>query len=423
VDAEVGKSRPVAAAWHSSELEVLAQKYGTPFFLYDADLMRARIDHIRGALRDLVRVYFAVKANPNLALLRAVRGAADGLDISSVGELEQALAAGFEPACMSFAGPGKSDQELERAIRVGIGGISVESLRELDACAQIARSTGKKANVVLRINPILLNRAFGMKMGGRAVQFGIDEEELGSACDRLRGAMPHVLFRGIHVYAGSQCFEPSGIVEGVENTFRLAGMVEAALGVDCRTINLGGGFGVSLGPERRELDIYSLADELVPSLQRFIGAKSSGREIVFELGRYLTSDFGVYVCRVVSTKQSRGKRFIVVDGGLHHHLAAAGTFGAAMRSNFPIENLSRPGESVERCSIAGPSCNPTDLLGIDVDLPRPEEGDLLVVLKSGGYGLTASPILFLGRPTAVELVRDRGRIVEGRRRRTILDFN
>jgi diaminopimelate decarboxylase len=415
--------RSFEAIWRCDELRSLAQLYGTPFFLYDADLVRARIERIRNAFKDVVRIYYAVKANPNLQLLKSVRDTADGLDISSVGEIEQAIAAGYDPSCLSFAGPGKSEAELEFAIEHGVGGVSVESPRELEACAAIARRRGTQARVLMRLNPMLLNRAFGIKMGGRPVQFGIDEEGIEAACDILRSAIPHVDFLGIHVYAGSQCFDAAGIVEGVEITFRLAARVEEASGLKCGTINLGGGFGVSLGAEPRQLDIDDLAGRLLPVLGRLAGKSESPRRIVFELGRYLTAEFGVYVCRVINTKQSRNKHFVVVDGGLHHHLAAAGTFGAAMRTNFPIINVSRPEAPQTRCTIAGPSCNPTDLLGVDVDLPRPEVGDLIAVLKSGSYGFTASPILFLGRPTAVELVRDRGVVVEGRRRRTMLDFN
>jgi diaminopimelate decarboxylase len=413
----------IATSWNYAELTALAETYGTPYFLYDADLIRAQIDRIRVGLQQRVRVYYAVKANPNVRLLQALRGTADGLDISSVGELDQALAAGFQASDLSFAGPGKSRQELERAIAARIGAVSVESQRELEECASISRLNGVKAKVLLRVNPVMLNRAFGLKMGGRSVQFGIDEEEIAPACEFLLRAGNYLDFRGIHVYAGSQCFEAAGITDGVENTLRLASGIESRWGLVCRTINLGGGFGVGLGPEPRRLEIGDLARDLIPLIDGLASPAIGARELIFELGRYLTAEFGVYVCRVVSLKRSRGKLYFIVDGGLHHHLAAAGTFGAALRSNFPIVNLTRQGAPTVKCSIAGPSCNPTDLLGIDVDIPEPQVGDLLAVLKSGSYGFSASPLLFLGRPTAVELVRDRDDVVVGRRRRTMLEFN
>jgi diaminopimelate decarboxylase len=162
---------------------------------------------------------------------------------------------------------------------------------------------------------------------------------------------------------------------------------------------------------------------LTPILRDFHDSSASERKIVFELGRFLTAIAGLYVVRVVSHKESRGKTFYMVDGGLHHHLAAAGTFGTSLRSNYAVRNLSQPDAPMVACSLAGPSCNPTDLLGIDVALPRPGLGNLIGVLKSGSYGFTASPLLFLGRRTPPELVRHNGRIVLGRRPFSMQDFN
>ena len=413
-------------SWHGtskSDLHSLAERYGTPYYLYDVDAIVRRINRVRSAFADLAGVYYAVKANPNLELLRRLRDDADGLDVSSAGELKQACLAGFDMSNISFAGPAKTAGELRTAIEHGVGSISVESLRELAECTRIAQELGRKANVVVRVNPLMVNRAFGMKMGGKAAQFGIEEEELDSALDYVRNNPETLEFRGIHIYAGSQCFEAAGIVAGVENTLAIARRVESASGLLCKVINLGGGFGVSHTEEERELDVEAAARELVPVLREFIGSSPIERKVVFELGRYLTADAGLYVARVISKKESRGKTFYMVDGGLHHHLAAAGSFGAAFRSNYLLRNLSRPDAPTLRCSIAGPSCNPTDLLGIDVEIPRPEIGDLIAVLKSGSYGFTASPLLFLGRQTPAELISHDGEITLARRPRTIVDFN
>jgi diaminopimelate decarboxylase len=403
------------------ELHELAQRYGTPFYLYDADAINARIRRIKSAIGHGVQVLYAVKANPNLELLRAVREVADGLDISSAGELEQARLAGYDMAKLSFAGPAKTDAELAAAIQAGVGCISVESMRELTACAEISRHLEKRASIALRVNPQLLNRAFGLKMGGKAVQFGIDEEALPAAAALLRASLDHLHFVGIHVYAGSQCFDVAGIVEGVENTLRIARDFEAQSGLACETVNVGGGFGVAHSGSAHELDLEALAPALAPALREF--QQGAPRMVVFELGRYLTANAGIYVTRVISSKASRGKSFFVVDGGLHHHLAAAGTFGAAMRSNFALRNLTRPDGPRTLCNVAGPSCNPTDLLGVDVELSRPEHGDLVAVLQAGSYGFTASPLLFLGRPTPAELVWQRGSIELGRRSRPVSEFN
>lgn len=405
------------------ELQQLAERFGTPFYLYDADAVCRRIQHVRDAFDGLVQVYYAVKANPNLELLRAVRDTADGLDISSGGELEQSCLAGYDPDQLSFAGPGKSTVELEASISCGVGYISAESVNEIEHCAEIAARMDRQANVVLRVNPLLQNRSFGMKMGGRPVQFGIDEERIEEAVAVVARESRYLRFRGVHVYAGSQCFEPAGILEGVLDTIRIARGVEASLDQPCATVNFGGGFGVSHTEGGRELDVDLVARELMPALREFLSSGGAYRRLVFELGRYLTADAGLYVCRAIRRKESRGKTFVVVDGGLHHHLAAAGTFGAALRSNFLLKNLTAPEAPRERCSIAGPSCNPTDLLGVDIDLPAVSVGDLLGVLKSGGYGLTASPILFLGRRMPTELIYRAGQVYVGRSQKRITDFN
>ena len=415
----------VDEGWHKTslaELHSLADRYGTPYFLYDVDEIARRIELVRESLAGLVEVFYAVKANPNLELLRMLRRVADGLDISSAGELEQASLAGFDMAKVSFAGPAKTVSELTASIQRAVGCISIESLRELIECVEISRQLGRKANVVVRINPQQVNRSFGMKMGGKAAQFGVDEEDLGGLLEHICANTETLEFKGIHIYAGSQCFDPAGVIAGVQNCLQIASQIESGSGLACTTVNLGGGFGASHGDER-ELDIAAFAKDLVPILREFQNASKVERRIIFELGRFLTADAGIYVARIIGSKESRGKSFFMVDGGLHHHLAAAGSFGAAFRTNYLLRNLSRPAAQKIKCSIAGPSCNPTDLLGVDVELPRPEIGDLIAVLKSGSYGFTASPLLFLGRQTPAELLCHHGEVILGRRPRTIVDFN
>ena len=412
--------------WHGmscTSLQALAAEHGTPFYLFDADVVTQRIERVRRAMQGQAQIYYAVKANPNRVLLEAVRAAADGLDISSDGELEQALGAGFEPARMSFAGPAKTAAELEAAIRAGVGAISVESVRELNACADIAGRVGMAAHILLRVNPLAPSRVFGLKMGGRPVQFGIDEETLPEVEAKVLRHGPLIDFRGIHVYAGSQGFDPAGLLEATRNTLRIARELEARTGLRCAKVNLGGGFGVSSAADQRELDVEAFGALMAPFLAEFHAGSSAPCELVFELGRYLTAEAGLYVTRVISAKASRGKLYFACDGGLHHHLAAAGTFGAAMRTNFAVVNLSQPDAPLVSCQLAGPSCNPTDLLGVDISLPEPREGSLLGVLRSGSYGMTASPILFLGHATPMELVSMGGQVVVGRRSFRMADFN
>lgn len=413
------------AEWHRELAEHahdLAARFGTPFFVYDTATVHRRIERVRRAFGDVAKVYYAVKTNPNLELLRSLRGVADGLDISSGGELAQAEEAGHDPDTLSFAGPAKTVAELQAAVEKGVGCISVESEREVEALREVAGTAGRRANVLLRVNPELLVREFGMKMGGKAVQFGVDEEAAPSLARRISADSDHFRFRGIHVYAGSQCFEPAGIESGVLNTLRIARTIEAASGLPCELVNFGGGFGVAHGELGRELDVVALGRALEGPLREFLETRRGSR-LVFELGRYLMADAGVYVVRVIDRKVSRGKQFVLVDGGLHHHLAAGGMFGVGLRSNYPLVNLSRPDAQTVRCNLAGPLCNPTDLLGVNVQIPEPRIGDLIAVLKSGSYAYSASPLLFLGRPTPAEIIRDGGAFRLGRRSYPMQAFN
>lgn len=416
---------PTRLSWNTIEPErwqALAEAHGTPFYLFDADVVARRVAAVRAAVDGLAGVYYAVKANPNLGLLRAARGFVDGVDISSGGEQAQAQLAGFLPEQMSFAGPAKTDAELDAAIAAGVGCISVESPREIDACARIAQRLGRPAQILLRVNPTQVHKAYGLKMGGRAVQFGIDEADLPDAEQRVLAHGAHLVCRGLHSYVGSQCFDIAGTLEATRNALRLARDFEVRTDLPCLKLNLGGGFGVAQSGDRRELQLDDLAGELRPLLSEFLGPRP-GCSVFFELGRFITAEAGIYVTRVVDRKVSRGTRFLVCDGGLNHQLAAAGTFGAALRGNFPLLNLSRPDAAAAVFNVAGPSCNPTDLLGVQVTLPEAQTGDLLGVAMSGSYGLTASPMLFLGRDTPVELVLGQGQVSVGRARHSLLDFN
>lgn len=409
-----------ASDWHA-----LAREHGTPFYLFDADAVARRVAELQAAFGGLVGIYYAVKANPNLALLRAMRGVANGVDISSAGEQVQAKLAGFASDVMSFAGPAKTDAELHAAVAAGVGCISVESLRELDACAAAASSIGTTARIVLRVNPTFVHRAYGLKMGGKATQFGIDETELPEAEARVLFHGDLLDCQGIHSYVGSQCFDVAAALESTRNALRIAAESSARLGKPCRKVNLGGGFGISQAGDSKQLDIDELASVLQSDLLAFRVAHPQA-QLFFELGRYLTAEAGIYVTSVIDVKTSRGTAYAACDGGLNHHLNAAGTFGALLRGNFPLVNLSRPEVQASACvrfNIAGPSCNPTDLLGVQVDIAAPRPGDLLGVMMSGAYGLTASPMLFLGRDTPPELVRISGRIEIGRRRRHMTEFN
>lgn len=403
--------------------EEIADKYGTPFYLYDLNTIRNKIHNVKRQFGNTIELFYAVKANSNMEILKLIRDDVDGLDISSLGELEQSLLAGYDPAVLSFAGPGKTRHELEEAIHQGVGIISVESLRELRDIRAIALAKGLKANIALRLNPRLLTKEFAIKMGGKASQFGIDEEDVEAAVNYIRRNETSFNFLGIHIYAGTQCMSEEPIAHNVINTLEIAASLRATYGLECQWINLGGGFGVSYYEENKEIDLKGLADRINQAIHEHSTSTGTQPSFILELGRYLVADAGIYVTRVVSEKKSRGEMYFVLDGGMNHHLAASGNLGAMIRKNYIVKNLSNSTGPEQACNLVGPLCTPLDLMGKNVSLESPTLGDLIGILNSGSYAFTASPLLFLGHETPGELLLVDNNIRVIRYRRKLADFN
>lgn len=387
---------------HGVPLIELAQSIGrTPFYAYDKSVINRKIQLLRDVLPKGVRLHYAVKANPMPEVVQHILALVDGLDVASVGELRISLHAGAAPDCISFAGPGKTDAELREAAEAGIT-INVESTRELDVLAEFARDGNCRPRIALRVNPDFELKSSGMRMGGGPRQFGIDAELVPDVLAQIAG-LP-LDFSGFHIFAGSQNLRPDAIIESQRKSLELAYRLSEYAPAPVRTLNIGGGFGIPYFPGEMPLDLRpigcALAGEMAEFCSRFPDA-----ELVIELGRFMVGESGLYVCRVIDRKISRGHVFLVTDGGLHHHLAASGNFGQVLRKNYPVLIANRVGsDPVETVSIVGPLCTPLDLLGDRIPVSDARPGDLVAVFQSGAYGLTASPLGFLNHPEPAEVL-------------------
>ena len=380
----------------------LAQRIGTtPFYAYDRKLISARIQFLRQHLPAGIHLHYAMKANPMPAVVQHLAGLVDGMDVASVGEMKVALDAGMTPENISFAGPGKGRQELICAIAAGIV-INVESEYELETIAQLAEETGFQPKVAVRVNPDFELKSSGMKMGGGSKQFGIDAERVPAVLQRI--AQLRFDFEGLHIFSGSQNLRVEALREAHEKTLQLGLQLASTSPVPVRAINIGGGFGVPYFPGESPLDLNAVGTNLQRLLAE-IPSQFSAIRFVIELGRYIVAEAGIYVCRVLEKKISRGQTFLVTNGGLHHHLAASGNFGQVIRKNYPVAigNKMKIDET-EIVSVVGPLCTPLDLLADRMELSRAEPGDLVVVFQSGAYGLTASPTAFLSHPAPLEIL-------------------
>ncbi len=380
----------------------IARQVGmTPFYVYARTHLRERVEQLRKVLPSEVHLHYAIKANPSPAVVQFLAPLVDGLDVASAREMQVALDAGMAADLISFAGPGKKVEELARAVAAGVT-LNVESELELERLAQIARDGGGRARVAIRVNPSFELKTSGMKMGGGPKQFGIDAESVPQVLQRLRD-MP-LQFVGFHIFSGSQSLRAESIVEAQQKAVAQAIELARSAPAPVQMLNIGGGFGIPYFPGEQPLDLAPIGRNL-RELATTTRAQLPQAQLMLELGRYIVGEAGLYVCRVIDRKVSRGHVFLITDGGLHHHLSASGNFGQVLRKNYPVVIANRVrGAQREVASVVGPLCTPLDLLADKVELARAEVGDLVAVLQSGAYGFTASPLAFLSHPPPGEVL-------------------
>ena len=384
-------------------LEQLAERVGaTPFFAYDRERLTDRVALLRSTLPAELALGYAIKANPMPAVVQHLSGLVDSFDVASAGEMKVALDTPVAPTQVSFAGPGKTPAELGQAIAAGVT-IELESETEAARVVQIGERLGVRPRVAVRVNPDFSVKGSGMRMGGGPQQFGVDSERVPALLATLAEADLELL--GFHIFAGSQNLDAEILCEAQRATVALALELAEAAPEPIRFINLGGGFGIPYFEHDRPLDLGPIGDNLAELLADAIRPNLPDAGVTIELGRFIVGECGIYVTRVVDRKRSRGSTYLVVDGGLHHQLAASGNFGQVIRRNFPVALADhRPDAELEKVSVVGCLCTPLDLLADRVTLPRAEVGDLVVLKQAGAYGLTASPTAFLSHPAPTEVL-------------------
>ena len=385
--------------WSADEL--IGQAGGTPLFVYDNKIVGEQIARFRAAMPDGVALHYAVKANPYGPLLRFLARHVDGFDIASAGELQILTEAEVGGLPVSFAGPGKRDEEIEAAIAAGVT-LNVESEGEAERAFAVAELVGRQPRIAVRVNPPFGIKGSGMKMGGLASPFGVD-------ADRAAALVRQVIeggaeWRGLHIFAGSQVLAAEALIEAQRATVALAAEIADVAGSAPPEVNLGGGFGIPYFPGEQPLEVETVGEALAETLRAAPDVLARTR-FALELGRWLVGEAGVYLTRIVDRKESNGRTFLITDGGLHHMLAASGNFGQLLRRNYPVAIAGRFGsEPDEDVTVTGCQCTPLDLLADDVALPHAEPGDVVAVFCAGAYGLTASPQAFLSQPPAREML-------------------
>ncbi|WP_328912323.1 MULTISPECIES: type III PLP-dependent enzyme [unclassified Streptomyces] len=400
----------------------LAERFGTPAYVYDGDWLDDNLRTLRGALHPALEVFFSLKSNPNRAVYDVLRAAGARAEVSSLAELRTVLDAGTEPADVVFLGPGKSEAEIEACVRAGLYAVVCESLAELTLLDETAARLGVRQRVLLRVNPAYSVAGSRLTMGGKPRQFGIDEAVVLAAGEPI-GKHRHAVVAGIQVYMGTRILDPEVVCKNTAYVLDLAERAAEATGMALDAVDVGGGLGVAYFDGERDLDLSALADGLNPLIEDF-ARRHPGTRLLMESGRYLTAPGGTYLMGVRYIKESMGDRFAVADGGTHHHMAAVG-IGSFVKRNFPVDLLSRPtppDAPTGPWTIAGPLCTPNDTVAKAIRLPDLRVGDLLGVRRSGAYGPSASPAYFLSHGYPAEVLVRRGTAYLVRRRDTVDDL-
>jgi len=300
-----------------------------------------------------------------------------------------------------LTGPGKSYEELEIAIKNGIV-ISAESRLELHRLDEIGTENMHKPSVLIRINPTYKQKRAGMKMASGSSQFGIDAEQVPDILDWVKKSC--IDLHGFHVYSGSQILDAEAINFSQTKTIEMVKDLLEAYKMPIKTLNIGGGFGIPYFTKHTPLDLEAVAKNM-HTLQPKINELNNQHPInsIIELGRFIVGESGIYLCKIVDRKISRGKTYLVTNGGMHHQLAASGNLGQRHRKNFPVYIANKiHSEEKEIANIVGKLCTPLDVIGDEIEISKGNIGDFVAIMQSGAYGYSASPSNFLSQPKAEE---------------------
>ncbi|HEV8305405.1 MAG TPA: diaminopimelate decarboxylase [Gemmatimonadales bacterium] len=391
-------------------LQAIADRVGTPAYVYSANLIRAQYHALGDALQGIRhRICYSVKANGNLGVLRVLKELGAGADIVSVGELRRVLAAGFDPDGIVFSGVGKTGTELEEAIRARVGFINVESTSELDVLFAVAQRLKRPAMVGIRVNPDVATETHPYtKTGEKTAKFGVPFDEVVEVARRIT-AEPLLTLRGLAMHIGSQITDVAPYHRGTVKLLELVTALRAS-GIDTlEALDVGGGLGVRYHNEKAPSPA-AFAEAVVPPV------KAAGLGLLCEPGRYLVANAGVLLTRVLYRKHAGGKDFVIVDAGMTDFVRPS--HYNAHHDIIPLRDGKRGDETV---NVVGPICETGDFLALDRKLPSVAPGEVLAVLGTGAYGFVMSST-YNQRPRPPEVVVEGDRYYVARQRETLDDL-
>ncbi len=373
----------------------IVEKYDTPIYIYEKNKIDMQIKKLQHCLPEDVNILYSVKANPNVHLLSAIYENVYGVEVSSMGELYLAIQAKIDVNKIVFVGPAKTDEELAFAIRKRIYLIVAESINETKRINMIAKQLNVIVNIALRINPQKDILHTSMRMGGGPKQFGVDEEKMLQIYRDIT-KLKNVKIIGIHCYLGTQNLDQAALIRTFETVIEIAIKLQTGVNSKLEFIDLGGGFGIPVHEEEKELDLLGFKEKFAFTFQQNKKYFLDSCQFFVESGRFIIGPAGSFICKVIDKKESRGKNFLLVDGGTNCGPTSY-TNGRFLRKNPLITVLGKRKSSVTFITdIVGPLCTPTDFLAQNICFPfEVNIGDYLLIKNAGAYGYSAASKDFL----------------------------
>jgi diaminopimelate decarboxylase len=394
-------------------VKALVEAYGTPLYVYSTRTLVHHLSQLQKAFAAVEPlICYSIKTNGNLSICRLMAEKGAGFDVTSGGELYRALQAGGSGDKIVFAGAGKTDDEIRYGLESKVKLFNVESEAELHALADVARKAGTVATVALRVNPDLPPKTHvKTDTSVKGVKFGLDIETILEVAQGVVGNK-NVRVQGLHMHLGSPILSTEPYRLGIDKGLVLIDKLRKQ-GHDVQYLNMGGGFGIHYR-KQEALPADAFAAVIVPAV------KSSGCKLILEPGRFIVGNAGILVSRVIYTKTSGGKKFVIQDAAMNDLIRP--TLYDSFHRIWPVlpaSGLPAPPEDYEadipgtaKCDVVGPVCESGDFLAKDRRLPTVERGDLLATFSAGAYGMAMSSN-YNGRPRAAEV------LVEGTQHRLI----
>lgn len=390
----------------------IVEQFGTPLYLYDANIILDRANRVQRAFADF-KVLYSIKANPNPAIAKILANVGMGAGVSSLVEIRLALQLGYPPSESAFGGPAKRRADLEECIRARIGMINVESETELMHLEDIGKHFQVKIPAAIRINTRHRPREAREFMAGGPSQFGMDEEDVVQKLRKFEHR--YIQYEGIHTFVASQVLDFSSLVRHFERVAKISREIANALDFDLRFINFGGGFGVPYSPNETHLNLNSLGEQVNSRLAYIFPDTNNRPRFYIELGRYLVAECGIFLTEILDVKRSRGHDFVITDSGINGLSRPAMPWAQQHSCSLISKVGATPTGTYD---LVGPTCMPSDILCENIALADPKPGDVIAIHNAGAYGWTMSMLFWSSHPTPAEVLFHDGEFSVIRRRLT-----